>query len=770
MKRLLLQYSTAGWVILSTGIVLFALLLTLARLVLPAAASYRAEIEQFLGQTIEHPVTIGSIQARWMRFAPHVFLRDVKVFDQDRGRPLLTLGEVYLKIDWVDSIWRRMPVIDSLAVTGSTLGIVRKTDGSIAFEGFDTGGTQDLAWLRADLLRRSNLTLQWLDSRVRWRDEASGTEHLLEGVDISLVHREDRYRAIAFTALPPELGNDIELIAEIRTEDLELASLRGRVYARARGLRVKELAALGLPGIRAAGDGVLSFELWSRWREGRPNRVSGRIDMAGVQIDPWIVIPGMERHPERIDRFSVDGLWTGDPQEWRLDLQNLSLQINGRVMPGSEAVLAYRIAEGGRADWRGQFDALSLDGLTNLVSRHRQVAGMLKRFLGNRRIEGTLRDVLLVLRLQDKSLERFGVSADFEDLGLASTGDEPSVTGLDGRLSLDQEGGEASLESSGVAVGLPGMFPQALYAEALNGDIEWRWDGYLFQLATRELSLDNEDIRIDLSADACWGNGTRRIDLRAAFHEGEGSALERYLPVGIMKPRVARWLRESILDARVVSGGAVLRGDLADFPFDDDEGEFSVWARIRDGVLMPRPTDLRIEEIDADLTIQGRSLALEADRASLAGLVLRKARAEIPMLNRARLHFNGQAEGPFAGIAGVLKAMQPKVQRDAGQYDFDYSGNGGLTLDLKVPLARALKATEKPRATGTVRLVDVGIGLGFAGLDFEGVNGLVRFHPEDGIQGDGLTGRLSGLPVEASLVPGPDKSTHRQDRGEPGGR
>ncbi|MCG6868352.1 MAG: TIGR02099 family protein [Gammaproteobacteria bacterium] len=760
MKRLLQQYSTAGWVILSTGIVLFALLITIARLVLPATAAYRGEIERFLGRTIDHPVTIGSMQARWMRFSPHIFLRDVKVLDQDHGPPLLTLGEVYLKIDWVASVWRRTPVIDSLAVTGSTLGIVRRTDGSIAFEGFDTGGAHDLAWLRKDLLKRSNLTLQWLDSRVRWRDEASGAEHLLEGVDISMVHRQDRYRAVAYAALPPALGKDIELIAEIRSENLDRDSLQGKVYARARGLRVDELAALGLPGIRGeGGNGALSFELWSQWREGRPSRVSGRIDMGGVEVDPWIVIPGMERHPERIDRLSVDGLWAGGSEDWRLDLENITLRINGRAMPGSEAALAYRTTEDGSASWRGQFDALSLEGLASLVSRHRSVAGFLNGVIGEHRVEGTLRDVLLVLRLRGGLLERFGVSADFEDLGLVSSRDLPSVAGLDGQLSLDQDSGEVSLESSSVAFELPALFPDPLYAEVLNGDIEWHWDGFLLKLSTGVLSLDNDDIRIDLSADACWGNGTRRLDLQAAFHDGDGSALERYLPVGVMKPPVARWLRESILDGQVASGGAVLRGDLANFPFDHDDGEFSAWARIRDGVLMPRPTDLRIEQIDADLSIEGRSLALQADHASLLGLALHDVRAEIPVLNRARLSFTGEAEGPFAGIASVLGAMQPKAQRADGQYDFDYSGNGALTLDLQVPLARALRASEKPRAKGSVRLADVGIGLGHAGLDFEGVDGLVHFSPEDGIRGHDLTGRLAGLPVSASLAPGPDKST-----------
>jgi uncharacterized protein (TIGR02099 family) len=302
---------------------------------------------------------------------------------------------------------------------------------------------------------------------------------------------------------------------------------------------------------------------------------------------------------------------------------------------------------------------------------------------------------------------RYTARGAFAGLAADPAGALPGFAGISGSFESTEARGRVQLDARDAELELPRVFPGGIALDTLNGQLEWQRqpDG---GFAVRILSLSFANA--DLSGNA-YGSyaraqaGPGSVDLSAQFNRVDARHIGTYLPHGaVMRSAQTRdWLVKAIRAGRSDDVRVRLRGDLADFPFRDPQrGEFSVRARLEDGVLDYAPGWPRIDAIAGELLFEGDGMRITGRSGRILGVALSGVRVEIPRFAEGRLSVEGRAEGPSDDFLAYIESS-PVRSRAGGFTDaMRASGRGRLHLKLELPL----KDLQRARVAGEFDILD----------------------------------------------------------------
>ncbi|KAA6187262.1 hypothetical protein F2Q65_01655 [Thiohalocapsa marina] len=376
------------------------------------------------------------------------------------------------------------------------------------------------------------------------------------------------------------------------------------------------------------------------------------------------------------------------------------------------------------------------------------------------------------------------LQAQLQDLGSDGAGPLPPFQGLDLTLDLTPESGSARVSGRDLQLDLRPLMAEPSRLERVAGTLHWRpmpagsvhvWTSAL-QADTAELQTVS---RVSLCAHS--SGASPFIDLHTHITGRPGTdhaaAMPRYLPVGIMHEKLIAWLEQAIVAVRVESGDILFRGRPEAFPFDDQDGRFLLTLRLYDGILDYQPPKLapaleaapettpisepragpasaatassatasaapdqaglrsaepvllpgwpRLEEVDATLRLENRSLAIDIDRARLLQSEILAGQVSLPNLWQPHaLEVRGQGTGPADDGLRILSETPLAAHLGGVAQVFDVTGDIDLELELGIPLNKALPF----RYAGSVALDgSAAATLRPLGLRFGGLAGALRF-------------------------------------------
>ena len=124
--RRLLQYifSTLIYTVISL-LVISAIVLSVARITLPAIDEYKLEIETRVSDYIGQQIEIATLDAAWYGFEPQLVLKGVQLLSQDRMHVHGYFQEARLGLNLLASILEGRIIPGGFAVRGARFGVVR---------------------------------------------------------------------------------------------------------------------------------------------------------------------------------------------------------------------------------------------------------------------------------------------------------------------------------------------------------------------------------------------------------------------------------------------------------------------------------------------------------------------------------------------------------------------------------------------------------------------------------------------------------------------
>ncbi|MCU0836675.1 MAG: TIGR02099 family protein [Chromatiaceae bacterium] len=723
-----------------------AALLGVVRLAVPFADHLRAPVEALLAQTLGMDAEVGGLGMRLVGWAPRLSLRDARLIDPASGRTQLSLRELRLDLDAAASLRAWAPKVASLTLVGANLVVRRHADGH-----FSVAGLEGLAGGDAG-------ALTFFLGNGRFLLTESDVYLIDEGAGVPAVHLADVAMRFDNTGLSHRIGirgrlfgdreTQVRLAADLDGPAGEPARWRGPVYLQWQGRDLGPVLGGRLPPGLHLGSAMAAVEAWGELRDGALADALARVELRGLVA--WREDPDGTAAPMHLQRLSGLVQWTRLDDGWRVDVAGLQATRRGATSPATTASL--RLSEGAHADraFSGGLSHLDL-GLARDLLALLPGRPPLPAALRAGRLEGTAEGIDGQYRSgEDPS---WSVQGRLAGLALDPVGPMPGVRGLSGTFRAGEGGGTFDLDAAGLSVTFPALLRTAIDVEHASGRIDWERsaDGGL-RLRAEDLAVASADLRtrsrIDLSLPGA-ARGEPFLDLQTDFADVRANAVSRYLPVGLLKPELVRWLDGAFPAGAVPRGTLILRGVPADFPFRDAEGRFLVDFSVVDGTLDFRPGWPRIEDIEAEVRFEGPRLVVEAASARFLESELQGVRAEIPDLmdqQTRAVAIAGRAKGPFADGLRVLRETPLAGRLGPLTTPFAASGRSRLDLGLVIPLRKA------PADTG-VELHGVlswpepaALALPNWGIELNDLGGELRFS-EHGLSAESVTARLWDAPV-----------------------
>ena len=402
------------WVTSAAALLLLALLVSLARILLPQAGAYREELVDLLSRQLELPLEVTAIEAQWHGLGPRIRFDGLTLLDRATGRPLLSLRDALVDIDVPRSLWRGSLQISDLSLGGLRLAVVRRGDGSLSVEGLKSSGApaMDLRGLLYWLQSRKRIALR--DTVVDWRDEMKGgvVRHFHQVV-FKLRNQGQRHQVEGRALLGETSAQGFSFAMDIRGDVLRAGAWDADLYLETRDLRLEDLPwPLTLSGVRL-GAGNASMSVWGHWSRARLQRLDGRLALRALRLAD--AAPGRGAMSYAIDELGGDFTWQRAAGGWRLAVADLRFAREGRRWPQAKLQVA---REGGEsAPVTARLAYLDLGDLHGFLRLGPLLPPSLAEPLAALQPRGRMRDAYL--RYGATDAPRFYLAARFEGVGVA---------------------------------------------------------------------------------------------------------------------------------------------------------------------------------------------------------------------------------------------------------------------------------------------------------------------------------------------------------------
>ena len=711
--------------VVAAVVITLATAMALGQILLPLAARYPQRVEALLTRELGRPVRFQSMHGIWRPSGPELTLSHLTLGART-GAPLLRLAEAKLRFSFGRLFWPDRHWIE-LSARGLDLQLARDAAGSwhvAGFGGAAGSGGQSLYSLPVDL----KLT----DLRVEVQPGPAAPRY---GFTADAVLISDRDDALRFGA---------NLRRDGMTHDVHVAGRfsanghAGALYVDMANVDLGQLARDVLVSGYALTRGHGSVRAWLHWRDGRLQQAQVEFDVADVALS------GAQARAAQISRLTGTLDVRRDGAAWRL--RYATPAPRGQA-PGLVQAVFARHAGG---PWlRVQAEALQLAPLAPLAGLLPQTPPSLSQWLGVAALQG---------RIEHADLRWYGPRAysfvgAVHDLGWAPTGSLPGIDRLDAVVRGDHEAIALELPRQSLTLRYPHVFRSPFALTALSVTLAAWHSAAGWKVGIGALDFDAAQFAGSADGTILLRPGQARpvLDVYAALRRADVAAAKLFWPINIMSPKGVAWLDRALVNGSVESARAVFRGDTADWPFHDDQGQFQALARFREVGLDFDPHWPQAVDLAGSALFENAGLTVNATQGSVLGNPLRHALARISDLGEITLALSANGTGQAPQLLDfVRKSPISNHFRDAIK-PLRISGSAGWNFTLVLPL----HDVHQFALDGTAQLRQVGVEAPEWQLAIRKINGPMQFN-RGGISASGLTAEFRGTPATLTIAAGSD--------------
>lgn len=727
------KFSRFCWQILAIILVLFALVVSLFRGLLPQLDQVRTELANYINSEYQVQVNVGELTAEWQAFGPALTVKKLVLPPQENLPFTLVVDNVHVKLDFWQSIITLSPQIETVIFEGVQVALDIDNLNQAPSKAIPNtpSSSTDTDWLYRLLLEQlehfliRDASLQLLSEKHEYRPIYVKN---LRWRNTKLTHQGQGKLYLDSAASDVEL---LSLQLDIKGSGYQPDSLKGQIYLAARSLDLGEWAARQADPFdsssKLALEGVVNLEAW--FDIAKRSIASAQVEFAPSWLE-W-------KLSEQEQRFEIKGgrlLWSPTNNGWHLNSQNLAFETNKQAWPEFKFIAKKR--DKLLVTSLNRLDASTLLPLLPLIPGV-DLAGL--KTWQSLDPKGYLNQIKFSV---DDNAPK--LTLDVEQLNWQAQGQIPSSSPVDMIVGWQPDAVYLSLPKQEYQLDFGSAFKAPL---VFDGDaFDAKYDIKSQALILPRLTLNNSDISIDASL-RLGLEQSANLALFANVKLHDVSKAANYFPLHGMSQNLAEYLETGLVAGNIQDAKVLWNGPLANYPYQDYSGIFQADFTIQDAEFEFQPDWPAVTSLNLSALFENARMDLLINQGKLLDVTVDGAIVVIPELgDRSLLQVNADlvTQGEAATRVLNLSSLADSVGStlDVVQIKGEVSAN----LNLSIPLYDG----ESEQISGLVNFDRTPVYITTPGIALGEVTGQVHFL-NDVVTGENIKAKLYQQPVSLTF-------------------
>ena len=734
-------------------LVLVAITTGAARISLPFAGNYRAEIQSYVSNYLGNPVEIGSLDLNWSGTGPRLVLSDIVLVSGAERQQDLHFEEILLDLDllrsWLNGSWK----IREMALVGVNLSIEHLSKNQFRVYGYQIdpqkrnsdSNLNVLGWLtNAD-------RVALVDSRLHIIDRSSNIHLDLRNLNILAANDSGQHRIRLDTDIHALSPDKIRLAVDFEgnTDNLRLSS--GSFQLKTENLDIDYLAGLLPPVTELAFSGQADAEVWGKWSEAslQSIRLVSEAESLGISN------AGADRH-WKSERGNVDLVVRKKERQYQLAIQDFSWSAGDDVVKkfGGNLTISPDRPRHFHANMSGPM--INLTSLSDFVSvfEGSHVLGKLPEISAIINPAGKIKNWNARLISKPDSPMSISLRSDLQAVSFGPYKKLPGFRDIDGVLQVRESVGELIIKEDSLALLMPRWFRNDIEMDSVSGSLAFRFGEGEIEMQSSTLSISNSHMKgggefhfAKKQGEPGW------LDVEARVEQGDGQFAHLYYPAGRMHPDLVEWLDSSIKGGTIRNGTFSLHGPIKNFPFKDGNGVFNAGFDVRNGKIRYLPKWPVLNLLNANVQFQPDSMRVSGQQAQAAGNELSGVNISIDGFKNAVVDVSGKSVGTASRLLQFVYQSPLQEILDPVIRDSVITGPVGLEFGLQAPLKNF--SPDKLKLNGRMDLAGNRWQSTPFGFDLHEMSGTFSF-TQNSLSSNGIQAEFLGSPVTIKALADPN--------------
>lgn len=732
------------WIVVAILIILAAVFSSIFRSLTPWAKQYKGEVEHHLTLLLGQPVTIQTMETGWYWFHPVLKLQNITI--NEGKKKSLHLEKLLVGINLFKSLWYWRIQPGLLYIDDIDL-IFRQKDDHWSIDGISTTDFDNQEWTP----ERTNQILGWLTQQDRLIiKHVSAHFHFsdgglipVSGLNLFVVNHSGHYKLKGDARLEQTNSSSFELLGDVWFNPYHLKATKGQFYFAAKRVVPAQWQSLFPRTTEHIEGGKGDIQLWLDLNKGAVSLVQSKVKFKRLA---WRLLN--KKQSELIQSFYANMSWKPDDSGWEFNADHIRLRAAGVAWPENQLIIKYNKAQNTYQSYIKSIIVESL--LTEAINWPPAIQKLLKI-----KPHGVLTDTQILVKEHEANF----ILTRFEHLGWNAEESIPEVQNLSGVLNWQPNEGHLELDSEQSTIVVQNYPVQNL--DLLNGAFDWKELSDGLRVSIERFVLSKPDLTI--SAQGALDQVTRtsigNIRLNADF---SGKNLQQwlpFLPLKNVKPKLYLWLTQDVKRLGQATGKITLNGLARDFPFDNNNGEFSIVSHIVGGDLFITSKWQIVKDLEGYIRFKNRNLDIDIVNGDFQGVPVKQMNLRIDDIgkNKETLFIHGIVRGQAQKMLDFVMSS-PLKEKLTTLNMLTLKGLLLLNLRLEIPLYPEnddnLAKGEVTFKNNTI-LVKHSVG----SVPVEDVSGHLSFD-EKGITQSALVATAFGYPLNIKIQTVKDPKPH----------
>lgn len=675
------------WLLMTVAslLILFAVLINIARLTIPVLNHKRDFFERWASSVLHQPVHISGIKAIWYGLDPVLSFQDVFITDSARQKSLLRIKQLSISIDLFHSLfdWRLLP--SHLVLSGAQFDVSETSAGELHVRGIANFSHKHVV---ADLGDVKNILLWILNQSNVMLKAISINYHTLQGnlipinnLRVNLINGVLHHQIAGVGSLFQEVPTQFRFLITTSSDNMSLyVGTKNVIFKQWLDTYFLQKYFKNL----SMGSGEGDIQLWARFHKGILKSLQSLIAGNNIRL---IFNQG---HILLLDHISANLYWKPYVNGWGLVGNDIFLRTGEKKWPEHNF--------GVRVIYENSIPAILFRTnylrLRDIPPLAEKIGYWLEKFQKlYRKIQpsGEVHRFCLFYFAR-KQKPYYHLRTDFSALSFQPWNNLPGGSQLSGSIDMNPSRAKLKLQSSSSTINVPGIFKAPLVLKRLNFITQWHHSSLSWDIDVSQAYLGNDDWQWQ-----GWGslslpaNKLPYIALHGKFKVENINNIKSYLPYRYMSSDLSAWLNKAFVAGKITAGIVDLEGPLKKFPFIHKEGHFDMIADVNSVTLHYHPKWPNIKNIHGTVAFHNDSLNIVADRAEIMGNPLNHLKAAIAHWAKPILVVCG---GSVSNLTDGFRFLQATPLLVAKQIKAIIPNRPfRANLNLKIPLIQHLANT-----------------------------------------------------------------------------